>query len=91
MALVKRQSRLVTVDGVVYRWRVRKRPARPAPLSFAVERADRRGAILLATLPETDWTTIPPVPTMVADLVRQGREQGWHPEEPGAAFPLRAA
>ncbi|BBH66276.1 hypothetical protein ACTI_29610 [Actinoplanes sp. OR16] len=92
MALLRKESRLVTVDGVVYRWRVRKRPSRPAPLSFAVEQADRRGAILLATLPEPPtWSGVPRVPALVADMVRQGREQGWRPDEPGSAFPLRAA
>jgi hypothetical protein len=92
MVLARKGSRLVTVDGVVYRWRVRKRPPRPGPLSFAVERADRRGAILLATLPEPDpdrWPDIPVVPSLVAAMVRQGRAQGWRPDQPGATFPLR--
>ncbi|WP_433828596.1 hypothetical protein ACQP2E_04440 [Actinoplanes sp. CA-015351] len=88
-------NRLITVDGVVYRWRVRKRPSHPSllplALAFAVERADRRGAILLATVGGTpgDWIGTATVPALVATMVRQAQDQGWHPDEPGPAFPLR--
>ncbi|MBB2947892.1 hypothetical protein FB565_007663 [Actinoplanes lutulentus] len=84
-------NRLITVDGVVYRWRVRKRPSHPSPLSFAVERADRRGAILLATVGGTpgDWIGTATVPALVATMVRQAQDQGWHPDQPGPAFALR--
>ncbi|MEU8237672.1 hypothetical protein AB0C07_05460 [Actinoplanes missouriensis] len=82
------------MDGVTYRWRVRKRPSRPAPLSFAVEQAGRRGAVLLATMPDStpaDWIgppSTPVVPSIVAEVVRRGREHGWRPEQTGPAFPI---
>ncbi|GIE34543.1 hypothetical protein Ait01nite_075880 [Actinoplanes italicus] len=94
MTVVKKRSRLITVDGVVYRWRVRRRPAHQGPLSFAIERADRRGTVLIATAPDTrptDWmgTAAPPaVPLMVAAMIREAHGQGWRPETPGPAFPL---
>ncbi|MEU4420459.1 hypothetical protein AB0F81_07505 [Actinoplanes sp. NPDC024001] len=97
MVLVKRGSRLITVDGAVYRWRVRRRPTFPqalaaAPLSFAVERAERRGSVLVATMPgrlPDDWigsAAGPVVPSLVAAVVRRAREQGWRPDRPGPAF-----
>lgn len=94
MASPKKDSRLITVDGVVYRWRVRRRPAGPAPIAFAVQRADRLGAVLIATLPGTEpavWAgtrTGPVVRSIVAETIRRGRERGWRPDQPGAAFPI---
>jgi hypothetical protein len=94
MTVVKKRSRLITVDGVVYRWRVRRRPAHQGPLSFAIERADRRGTVLIATTPDTrptDWVgtaTPPAIPAIVAAMIRKARNQGWHPDTPGPAFPM---
>ncbi|MEU4625823.1 hypothetical protein AB0G04_38355 [Actinoplanes sp. NPDC023801] len=94
MTVVKKRFRLITVDGVVYRWRVRRRPAHQGPLSFAIERADRRGTVLIATTPDTrptDWmgtATPPDVPSIVAAMIREARDRGWRPETPGPAFPL---
>jgi hypothetical protein len=85
MALKKKGFRLITIDGVVYRWRVRK-----DPLSFAIEQADRRGAILLGGVNRARLNTTA-VPLLVAEMVRRGREQGWQPDQPGAVFLLRAA
>ncbi|WP_229071959.1 hypothetical protein [Actinoplanes sp. DH11] len=85
---------MITVDGTVYRWRVRKRPSRPAPLSFAVQQADRHGAVLIATLPTSDvteWVGPPAahvVPSMVAEMVRRGRAEGWQPDQPGPTVTL---
>ncbi|GIE81875.1 hypothetical protein Aph02nite_78250 [Actinoplanes philippinensis] len=94
MTVVKKRSRLITVDGVVYRWRVRRHPAHQGPLSFAIERADRRGTVLIATTPDTrptDWVgtaTPPAVPSIIAAMIREAHEQGWRPDSPGPAFPL---
>ena len=56
MALVKKGSRLITVDGVGYRWRVRGRPTYSqgigqTGLTFAVERVDLKGSVLVVTMP----------------------------------------
>ncbi|SDS65648.1 hypothetical protein [Actinoplanes derwentensis] len=87
MTQPKKRPRLMTVDGVVYRWRIRRRPAMRGPLAFAIERADRRGTVLLAAVP-TDGATPPPVPVLVAAVIRQARASGWRPDSPGPAFPL---
>jgi hypothetical protein len=97
MALVKKGSRLITVDGALYRWRVRKRPSyaqalAQSPLSFAVERADRGGAVLIVTMPGAHpgaWVggaAASVVPSLVAAAIRRGRERGWAAERPGSAF-----
>ncbi|MFD8976135.1 hypothetical protein [Streptomyces sp. NPDC059593] len=54
MALVRRGSRLITVDGTGYRWRLRGRPTYeqglvPSPLTFAVEHAVTPGTTLVVT------------------------------------------
>lgn len=87
MTQPKKRPRLTTVDGITYRWRVRRRPAMRGPLAFAVEHAARRGTVLLATVP-TGGGAPPPAPALVAAAVRQAREAGWHPESAGPAFPL---
>ncbi|MEV6305558.1 hypothetical protein AB0M02_39510 [Actinoplanes sp. NPDC051861] len=92
-------SRLITVDGLAYRWRVRRRPTHSqalawAPLSFAVERADRHGCVLIATMPGAhprNWRgtgSAAVLPSIVATVIRQARERGWHPDSPGPAFRL---
>ena len=99
MAAMKKGSKLITVDGGVYRWRVRKRPSfaqavAVSPLSFAVERADARGAVLIVTMPSSHpghWAgaaALPVIPSMVAAMIRRALERGWQPERPGPAFPL---
>lgn len=102
MSLVKRGSRLITVDGVVYRWRVRKRPASAravaaTPLSFAVERAEGRGSVLIATMPDArpgEWVaagSVPVVPSIVAAVIRQAIGQGWRADRPGPPFTFTAS
>jgi hypothetical protein len=54
MALVRRGSRRIVVDGTVYRWRLRGRPAyfqglAWSPCTFAVEHADTPGTTLVVT------------------------------------------
>ncbi|MFC4066313.1 hypothetical protein [Actinoplanes subglobosus] len=90
MTVVKKRSRLITVDGVVYRWRVRRRPAHQGPLSFAIERAGRRGTVLIATLPAGWHATgsAPAVPSIVAATIREAHARGWRPDTPGPAFPM---
>ncbi|MFC7529624.1 hypothetical protein [Actinoplanes sp. GCM10030250] len=99
MALVKKGSRVITVDGLAYRWRVRRRPTYPqgvaaTPLSFAVERADRRGAVLIATMPgahPSNWigaAGVSVVPSIVAAVIRRARAQGWQADRPGPSFAL---
>ncbi|SDZ11915.1 hypothetical protein SAMN05444365_105406 [Micromonospora pattaloongensis] len=95
MALPRKGSRPITVDGVDYRWMVRRRAsAGPAPLSFVVEHADDPGALLVVSLP---WAHPRPGqgrpgevvrPGIVASAITTARDRGWHPDQPGPPFPL---
>ncbi|MGC7095083.1 hypothetical protein ACPZ19_10490 [Amycolatopsis lurida] len=99
MALVRMGSRRIVVDGVTYRWRVRGRPTYAqglgsSPLTFAVEQADVRGAVLVVTTDQPhpgNWLEIPArpiLPVHVADAIRAARAMGWTPEKPGTPFLL---
>lgn len=99
MAMPKKGSRLITVDGTVFRWRVRHRPTYSqgngwSPLGFAVERAEKPGSVLVVSLPcarpdnRVGERTIAIRPTLVDGCVRRAVEQGWNSARPGAAFPL---
>ncbi|MFI6450221.1 hypothetical protein ACIBF6_01580 [Streptosporangium amethystogenes] len=56
MAMPRRGSRLITVDGTGFRWRVRNKPTYCqgndwSPLTFAAERAEKPGDVLVVSLP----------------------------------------
>jgi hypothetical protein len=97
MALTKKGSRLITVDGVVYRWRVRGRPTYAQalcqrPITLAVERADCEGSVLLVSMAQShpsNWLggpAVPAIPSTVATVVRQALADGWRSSAPAAAF-----
>ncbi|MFC4011598.1 hypothetical protein ACFOY2_30510 [Nonomuraea purpurea] len=102
MAIPKKGSRPITVDGTVYRWRVRHKPIRGQgnswdPLTFAVERAEEPGGVLVVSLPcarPDNWRgqrTIPVRPVLVAGCIRRAVEQGWNQSRPGSPFALTIA
>ncbi|GAA3746928.1 hypothetical protein HDA32_001449 [Spinactinospora alkalitolerans] len=99
MALPQKGSRIITVDGVAYRWRVRSRPTYSqgigqAPMTFAVELADSPGRTLVVTTPHPhpgNWmgasaTAI--TPAAVAASIRAALDEGWRPDSPGATYRL---
>lgn len=97
MALTKKGSRLITINGVAYRWRVRSRPTYmqalcDRPLTVAVEQVDRKGNVLLVTMPQdhpSNWMgrpAVPVLPSTVAVIVRKALAGGWQPTRPGPAF-----
>ncbi|MED7926262.1 hypothetical protein SMD20_18545 [Nonomuraea sp. LP-02] len=99
MAIPKKASRLITVDGTVFRWRVRHKPTYDegmawSPLSFAVERAEEPGAVLMVSLPYArpdNWLgerAIAIRPALVVGCIRRAVEQGWNSGQPGAGFAL---
>ncbi|SCL22355.1 hypothetical protein GA0074692_1379 [Micromonospora pallida] len=102
MALVKKGSRLITVDGTAYRWRVRGRPTYAQglcerPLAVAVEQVDCKGRLLLVSMPQdhpSNWIggpAAPVLPSTVAVIVRRALAEGWQPTRPGTAFHLTAS
>ncbi|MCX4704437.1 hypothetical protein [Streptomyces sp. NBC_01373] len=99
MALVRKGSRRIVVDGTVYRWRLRGRPTyfqglTWSPCTFAVEHADTRGQTLVVTTHQphpSNWIgrvaeTV--LPSAVAAAVRLALREGWAPKAPGSAFHL---
>ncbi|WP_171166438.1 hypothetical protein [Streptomyces sp. I05A-00742] len=99
MAMPRKGSRRITVDGIAYRWRVRHRPTYDqavagAPLTYAVEQAESPGTTLVVTAEGTrpdGWFGAPSVvvtPSTVAEVVRTARSRGWTPERPGPSFHL---
>ncbi|MFG2573257.1 hypothetical protein [Streptomyces sp. NPDC048481] len=99
MALVRKGSRRIDVDGTLYRWRLRGRPTYSqglawSPCTFAVEHADTPGATLVVTTDQphpSNWIgreAEPVLPSGVAAAVRLALREGWTPTVPGSAFHL---
>ncbi|WP_392958328.1 hypothetical protein [Streptomyces sp. LN245] len=99
MALVKKGSRLIDVDGTVYRWRLRGRPTYDqglvwSPLTYAVEYADTPGTTLVVTTNQphpSNWFGTqgsPILPSEVAAAIRAALTGGWTPARPGSPFHL---
>jgi hypothetical protein len=99
MAMPKKGSRLITVDGTVLRWRVRHKPTYCqgnswGPMTFAVELTDVSGRALLVSLPCSRpdvWLgerTMAIRPALVAAAIRMALGRGWDPRQAGNAFEL---
>ncbi|GAA0426676.1 hypothetical protein Aca07nite_36770 [Actinoplanes capillaceus] len=99
MAIPRKGSRLITVDGTVYRWAVRAKPTycqglNWGPLTFAVEHADAPGQVLTVDTrsPRLDnWLNLPgtPVtPRTVEHSIRTALATGWKPDRSDGVFKL---
>ncbi|WP_331752242.1 hypothetical protein [Streptomyces sp. NBC_00829] len=99
MALPKKGSRRICVDGINYRWRLRGRPTYDqgmvwSHLTYAVEHAETPGTTLLITTNQphpSNWmgeTATPVLPSDVANNIRTARANGWSPETHGSPFHL---
>ncbi|MEU1165044.1 hypothetical protein ABZ372_32755 [Streptomyces sp. NPDC005921] len=99
MALVRKGSRRIVVDGTTYRWRLRGRPTYSQGLAwssctYAVEHADTPGMTLVVTTDQphpSNWIgrdAEPVRPSDVASAVRLALREGWNPTAPGSAFPI---
>ncbi|MDA2813625.1 hypothetical protein O4J56_23475 [Nocardiopsis sp. RSe5-2] len=98
MALVRKGSRTITVDGRAYRWRVRRRPTYDQAclggrLIVAVESAEARGSVLVVRTPYPHPSgvlrgeaPVPVTPGMVAGTVRAALAAGWRPGRAGPPF-----
>jgi hypothetical protein len=97
MTIARRDSRTITVDGVDYRWSVRRRPfSGVGPVTFAVEAADGAGTTLVVRFrpPRPDVSQVPPDPVrpaVVAQRIRDALAAGWSPFAPGTPFLIRDA
>lgn len=99
MALTKRGSRRIVVDGTAYRWMVRGRPTYmqalvQTTLCFAVQNAECPGTTLVVNTGQphpSNWFDLPATavcPRQVATSIQVARAQGWSSEEPGSPFML---
>ncbi|MEU8710988.1 hypothetical protein [Streptomyces sp. NPDC048663] len=99
MALVRKGSRRIVVDGTVYRWRLRGRPTYPqglawSPCTFAVEHADTPGTTLVVTTDQphpSNWIdreAEPVLPSDVAHAIERALRGGWTPTASGGPFHL---
>lgn len=98
MAIRKTGSRRLVVDGVTYRWRVRKRATYSQAdygsgvLHVAVELFEQPGAVLVLYTDRphpADWGTkqvVPVCPSDVALWVREAVSVGWVPSQSGPQF-----
>ncbi|MEV6874027.1 hypothetical protein [Amycolatopsis sp. NPDC051128] len=101
MSLPRKSSRPLTVDGVEYRWTVRRKPtygqAIGGTMTYAVELADRPGATLVVDTgrPRPDnWLHLPtePIrPAEVADGIRAAVARGFDFTTPRARSSARRA
>ncbi|MFE5860224.1 hypothetical protein ACFQ77_06640 [Streptomyces virginiae] len=101
MALNKKGPRPITVDGIEYRWRIRRKPSYMqglcwTPPTYAVEAASgsQPGTTLIFTSGQahpSTWVGVetgPLRPAHVAASIREARDQGWDPTRVGSPFPL---
>ena len=99
MAIPKRGSRNIVVNGEPYRWYMRRRPTFrqglcEEPMSFAIEHADANGSVLRVTLPQHhpgNWkraAIVPIVPANVEEYIQMALARGWKPTQPGKPFTL---
>lgn len=103
MALAVKGSRLITVDGTVYRWRLRRRATYnqllgDTPLTLAFELADSGGCVLTVAVPDVSHpaslfasSSLIVRPALVAAVIRIALGRGWQPAIPGASFRLHVA
>jgi hypothetical protein len=99
MALNRKGSRTMSVNGAVYRWRVRRKPTYCqemawGPMSYAVESAENPGCVLVVLTADAHpgncmgRPVVPVLPSDVAASIREARARGWAPDRPGKPYVL---
>jgi hypothetical protein len=100
MAITKRGSRRIVVDGARYRWTVRRKPSYSqalveSSLTFAVELETANGSVLVVdtgTARPDNWLKAPTsvvTPKLVEHSVRAAIAKGWRPAVKGKPHVLR--
>lgn len=100
MAIARRNSRPIHVDGVDYRWRLGRRRLFDLRTSLAVWTDATPPACLRVTIRgvwsdrDPEWlpqgSGTPVTPIFVADVVRAALVDGWDPKTPGATARIDA-
>ncbi len=101
MTLARKGTRVISLDGVRYRWQVRWKSTYLQgpdwePLRFVVEHIEGRGALLIVELPVPypgnwlDLPTAPVTPSLVASSIRSALAEGWLPQQQGPPYRINA-
>lgn len=99
MAIGRKGSRRIVVDGTTYRWHLRGRPTYSqglcwSPCTYAVEHADTPGTTLVVTTNQphaSNWVGEPVVPVLPSDVaatITWALRRGWSPTHPGSPVHL---
>lgn len=99
MAIGRKSSRRIVVDGTTYRWRLRRQPTYDQalcdrPCTYAVQYAEDPGTTFVVTTnqPHTsNWSGSPAVAVLPRDATAAMASAlcpGWSPTQPGPAFHL---
>src|SRR5258708_40226771 len=97
MAIRKTESRKITVVGVRYLWRIRKRLTYCQGnawkgMTVAIQQADESGTVLLVKTGQArNWMqgpAFPVAPGTVRRFIQLALSQGWQPTRPGIPFEL---
>ncbi len=99
MALPRKGSRRIVVNGTSFRWRLRRRPTYAqalcwTPCTFAVEHETAPGTKLVVTTDQphaSNWIGRPANPVLprdVAHAIEHALFRGWAPVAPGPLFHL---
>lgn len=96
MAVRKTGSRRITVDGVVYRWRIAPEPSDEEfswarPMLASVQLAEGRGRVLFVRCGLRPGNVLDQpgavvTPGRIAAVIRQALGQGWDPSGNGPAL-----
>ncbi len=100
MALPKKGTRLIEVDGIAYRWLIRGKPTYSqgnawAPMTVAIELSLKARQSLVVELSDTrpdSWLEASSAQiksAQVAELIRLGLAHGWQPSKPRPPYVLR--
>ena len=100
MAIPKKGSRKIVVDGVEYRWRVRWKPSYSQAigetnLTAAIELYENPQSILSITFPWVRYDAWigaaehPITPKLIENCVLNALVQGWKPDQKDKAFKIQ--
>jgi hypothetical protein len=98
MAIRKKGSRRIVVDGAEYRWRVRQKPtymqgAFACSFVVSIQSFEAPGQVLLASAGArpNNWIEVSSTavtPARIAATIRAALCAGWKPTKSGSPFPI---
>lgn len=99
MAIPKKGSRKIVVDGIEYRWRIRWKPSYgqgigESNLTAVVELYENPQSTLVITFPWLRLDALVGVaeetvmPKMIKNCIKNALAQGWNPNKKGKTFKL---